>query len=59
MLISICTTNTRLNQLCSNKTTPRNRDVKEIMGYRNVLNIIHENEVKNIDTILKLTFYKS
>lgn len=24
------------------KTTPRNRDENEIMGYRDVLNIIHE-----------------
>ncbi len=34
---------TRLKQLCSDKTTPRNRDEKEIMGYRDVLNTIHEN----------------
>lgn len=39
----IRTTNTRLKQLCADKTTPRNRDEKEIMGYRDVLNIIHEN----------------
>ncbi|MBQ5420471.1 MAG: Fic family protein, partial [Selenomonas sp.] len=29
-------------QLVADKTTPRNRDEKEIIGYRNVLNIIHE-----------------
>lgn len=39
----IRTTNTRLRQLCADKTTPRNRDEKEIMGYRDVLNTIHEN----------------
>lgn len=39
----IITTNVRIRQLCLDKTTPRNRDEKEIMGYRNVLNTIHEN----------------
>lgn len=39
----ICTTNTRLKQLIKDKTTPRNRDEEEIMGYRDVLNTIHEN----------------
>lgn len=39
----IRTTSTRLKQLCADKTTPRNRDEMEIMGYRNVLNTIHEN----------------
>lgn len=39
----IRTTNTRLKQLCREKTTPRNRDEEEIMGYRDVLNTIHEN----------------
>ena len=39
----IRTTNTRLMQLVKDKTTPRNRDEEEIMGYRNVLNTIHEN----------------
>ena len=38
----IVTTSTRLRQLCEDKTTPRNRDEKEIMGYRDVLNTIHE-----------------
>jgi hypothetical protein len=38
----IRTTNTRLKQLCDEKTTPRNRDEEEIMGYRDVLNTIHE-----------------
>ena len=39
----IVTTNPRLKQLMSDKTTPRNRDEQEILGYRNVLNLIHEN----------------
>lgn len=39
----IRTTNTRLQQLINDKTTPRNRDEEEIMGYRDVLNTIHEN----------------
>ncbi|MDD2980530.1 MAG: Fic family protein [Hespellia sp.] len=38
----IVTTSARLKQLIENKTTPRNRDEKEILGYRNVLNIVHE-----------------
>jgi len=38
----IRTTQSRLKQLIENKTTPKNRDEKEILGYRNVLNIIHE-----------------
>lgn len=38
----IRTTNTRLKQLCEEKTMPRNRDEEEIMGYRDVLNTIHE-----------------
>ena len=39
----IVTTNTRIRQLVEEKTTPRNRDEQEIAGYRDVLNIIHEN----------------
>lgn len=39
----IRTTNTRLLQLLKDKTTPRTRDEEEIMGYRDVLNTIHEN----------------
>ena len=38
----IVTTSTRMQQLCRDKTTPRNRDEEEIMGYRDVLNTIHE-----------------
>lgn len=39
----IVTTNTRIRQLMEEKTIPRNRDEKEIAGYRDVLGIIHEN----------------
>ena len=39
----IVTTNTRIKQLVEEKTTPRNRDEQEIAGYRDALNIIHEN----------------
>ncbi len=38
----IVTTATRMRQLFEEKTTPRNRDEKEIMGYRDVLQTIHE-----------------
>ena len=39
----IVTTSTRMKQLFEEKTTPRNRNEDEIMGYRDVLNTIHEN----------------
>ncbi len=39
----IVTTNPRLHQLMADKTTPRNRDEEEILGYRNVLALVHEN----------------
>ena len=38
----IVTTGTRMKQLFAEKTTPRTRDEDEIMGYRDVLNTIHE-----------------
>lgn len=38
----IVTTSTRMKQLFEAKTTPRNRDEDEIMGYRDVLSTIHE-----------------
>ena len=38
----IVTTNTRIKELVAEKTTPRNRDEKEIAGYRDVLALIHE-----------------
>ncbi|WP_235670419.1 Fic family protein [Mycoplasmopsis pullorum] len=39
----IVTTSTRIKKLVEEKTSPRNRDEKEIIGYRDVLNLIHEN----------------
>lgn len=38
----IVTTNARIKQLVEEKIIPRNRDEKEIVGYRDVLNTIHE-----------------
>ena len=38
----IRTTNERLIKLMSDKTTPRNRDEKEILGYRHALAMVHE-----------------
>ena len=38
----IVTTNTRIRQLVEEKTTPKNRSEQEIVGYRDVLSIIHE-----------------
>lgn len=38
----IVTTSTRIKQLMNEKTTPRTRDESEIVGYRDVLNTIHE-----------------
>ena len=39
----IVTTSVRPKQLLEEKTTPRNRNEQEIVGYRDVLDIIHEN----------------
>ena len=38
----IVTTSSRLGKLVSEKTTPKSRDEKEIAGYRDVLNTVHE-----------------
>lgn len=38
----IVTTNQRLKQLMAEKTSPRNRDEQEILGYRAVLDMVHE-----------------
>ena len=42
LIEGIRTTETRLRQLMCEKTAPRNRDEKEIAGYRDALNIVHE-----------------
>lgn len=39
----IVTTHARLKQLVANKTIPRDRNEEEILGYRNVLKLVHEN----------------
>lgn len=39
----IVTTSIRLKKLVEEKTTPRNRNEQEIAGYRDVLNVIHDN----------------
>lgn len=39
----IRTTNTRLKQLINEKISPKNRAEEEIAGYRDALNIVHEN----------------
>lgn len=39
----IRTTNSRLKQLMDDKTTPKNRNENEILGYRYALNLVHEN----------------
>ena len=38
----IGTSNARMRQLVEDRTTPRTRDEQEIVGYRDVLNTIHE-----------------
>lgn len=38
----IITTDTRIRQLVEEKTAPKNRNEREIAGYRDVLSIIHE-----------------
>lgn len=39
----IVTTSTRIQQLCMDKATPKNRGEEEIMSYRDVLNTLHKN----------------
>ena len=53
----IITTTTRIKELMAQKTTPRNRDEEEILGYRDVLNTIHE--VMSIFLSIVIIFYNS
>ena len=39
----IITTDDRLKKIVMNKTTPKGRSEREIAGYRDVLNLVHEN----------------
>lgn len=56
----IITTSTRLQQLCLDKTMPMNRDEEEILGYRDVLEIIHENyEYISIESNYILQLHKN
>ncbi len=43
MIEGIVTTSVRMRQILVDRTTPRNRDEMEIAGYRDVLDIIHNN----------------
>ena len=55
----IVTTNQRLKQLMNKKTTPRNRCEQEILGYRAVLEMVHENfEYMPITTNVILQLHK-
>lgn len=55
----IRTTDTRLKQLLSDKTTPKNRDEEEIAGYRDALNVIHEsNEYISVSANYILQLHK-
>lgn len=38
----IVTTKPRMRELMKDKTTPRNQDEQEILGYRHVLELIHD-----------------
>ena len=48
----IRTTNSRLKQLIADKTTPKNRDENEILGYRYALNLVNENFRNLMDNIV-------
>ncbi len=39
----ICTTDKRIEEIVNQKLEPKNRNEEEIAGYRDVLNLIHEN----------------
>lgn len=46
--------------MCREKTTPRNCDEKEIIGYRDVLNTIHESyEYINISSSVILQLHRN
>ena len=56
----IVTTNTRIKQLVTEKTTPKNRNEQEIAGYRDVLNIIHDSfDIIPITKIYILQLHKT
>ena len=61
----IVTTSTRIKQLVAEKTAPKNRDEKEILGYRDVLNTIHESHeyiditAEGYEKYAAVTYYSS
>lgn len=55
----IITTNARLKKLMTDKTSPKNRSEKEILGYRHALDMIHESyEFMPISANLILQLHK-
>lgn len=55
----IATSNARVRRLVKEKTTPKNRNENEIIGYRDVLNTIHESsEYINLKTSYILQFHR-
>ena len=58
----IKTTDSRIKELVSEKVTPKNRNEEEIAGYRDVLELIHENYdnipiTSNIIFLLSITYH--
>ena len=55
----IVTTKARIRSLVTDKTSPRNRDEEEIMGYRDVLNTVHESyEYINLTSQIVLQLHR-
>ena len=55
----IVTTKARIRSLVADKTSPRNRDEEEIMGYRDVLNTVHESyEYINLTSQIVLQLHR-
>ena len=55
----IVTTKARIRSLVADKTSPRNRDEEEIMGYRDMLNTVHESyEYINLTSQIVLQLHR-
>lgn len=55
----IVTTKARIRSLVADKTSPRNRDEEEIMGYRDMLNTVHESyEYFNLTSQIVLQLHR-
>ena len=50
----IYTSDSRLNKIISDKVEPRDRDEREIAGYRDVLSLIHENYLKHAQYVVQV-----